>query len=78
MRDPADTAHLWTLSRRGHEITATARLTPRGLEIRLDWDGQPYCSRLFVDEDGLLAWANERCGTLEAEGWVAQKLAPWA
>ena len=71
LRDPAEIAHLWTLRRRGAEITALARLLPGGLELRFEFNGQFYFSRLFSTEDELTACVDEKRAELEAEGWTA-------
>ncbi len=69
LRDAADIAHFWTLRRPKHVVVATGRITERGLEFRVDWNGKQSFARLFDDEQKLIAFASETREALVKTGW---------
>ena len=62
---------LWSLRHpEGHDVQAVVTLTPRGLEVRLMWNGTKLYHFLFQTDADVQAWAKEKHGEFVAQGFV--------
>jgi hypothetical protein len=60
---------LWKLRRNADEIACRVRLAPYGIEVDMLSGGSVVLTRVFTTDDEALAWARDRRGRREAEGW---------
>jgi hypothetical protein len=62
---------LWSLrDPGGHDVQTVVTLTPRGLEVRLVWNGTKLYEFRFQTEAEVQAWAMEKRGELVAQGFM--------
>jgi hypothetical protein len=60
---------LWKLRREAEELACRVRLAPYGIEVDMLTDGVVVLTRVFATDDEALAWARDRRGRRENEGW---------